>query len=945
MKKKKIIIISLSVFFAILLTIIILPFIFKNKVIETVKTEINKTINAEVNWDSFSFSLIKSFPDFKLELKKLSIKGINEFGNDTLMFVDNFGIRINLMSVFKGDEYEIKSIDIKEARINAIVLKDGRANWDIVKPSEEITEPEVETEPTKFAVALNNISIKDSYIKYQDDEMNFTMEISGLNHRLRGNLTESVTKIRTVTTAESLSMIYEGIPYLSKANFSSDFDMDANMDTWRFDFLENNIKINELLMNFEGWFQMNDENYDMDLKFSTPSTEFKHLLSMIPAIYQKDFEDIETKGEFALLGHAKGIYDSLNLPEFGLQLNVKNGMFKYPDLPESVNDIFVDAKISNKGGSTDNTIIDIKNFALKMAGNPIAIQLFVSTPISDPNIDFSAKGKLDFKTINTFYPLEDGQKIDGLLNSDIVFKGRYSMIEKEQYEKFIANGLLEIKNLFYSDKDMPKGLSIPYGKLNFSPKYAELTDLQIKIEESDISVKGRLDNILDYFFDKAPLIGRFTTNSNYFNTNPFLATEESPQTETEAAESAPMEAFDIPKNIDFMLTSSFKKLIYDDIELTNMHGNIIVKEQKAEMKNLRFDLLDGETVLNGFYSSAQVLPKVGFNLNLNQIDFQKVWKTFEIIQKFAPIAENAKGKFSGTISLDADLNKDLSPKLETVNSKGSINTKSVSIIGSDMMAKLAKETKIAAFKQLNLSNVAVQYYIKDGKLSVEPFNIIFESLKVNVSGFSRLDQSLDYLLAIEIPRKAFGNATNDFVNSLTGKAQQKGVNVNINEKIKFDVQIIGTFSNPVFKTGLKDKATNLVDNAKEQIKEKVEEVKQEVITTVKEGATKAIAEAKKKADAIITDARIKADAARAEAKKAGDLLIQEADTQGKKLIAEAKNPIAKIAAEKSAKAINNEAKSKADKLNKEAEEKGNQIMKKAQNEADLIVKEAEQKAK
>ncbi|MDD4576283.1 MAG: AsmA family protein, partial [Bacteroidales bacterium] len=251
MKKKKIIIISISIFFAILLTIIVLPFIFKDKIIETVKTEINKTINAEVNWDSFSFSLIKSFPDFKLELKKLSVKGINEFRNDTLMFVDNFGFRINLMSVFRGDEYEIKSIDIKEARINAIVLKDGRANWDIVKPSEEI--PEEEVEPTKFAVALKNISIKDSYIKYQDDEMDFAMEISGFNHRLRGNLTESVTKIRTKTTAKSVSMIYEGIPYLSKANFSSDFDMDANMDTWRFDFLDNNIKFNELLVNFAGW--------------------------------------------------------------------------------------------------------------------------------------------------------------------------------------------------------------------------------------------------------------------------------------------------------------------------------------------------------------------------------------------------------------------------------------------------------------------------------------------------------------------------------------------------------------------------------------------------------------------------------------------------------------------------------------------------------------------
>lgn len=940
MKTKKIILISVGVLSFILLTIIILPFIFKNKIIETVKSEINKNINAEVNWESVSFSLIKSFPDFKLELKNFSVKGIQTFANDTLISMDNFGVKINLMSVFKGEEYEIKSIDINKARINAIVLKDGTANWDIVKPTEELPEDE---EPSKFAIALKNININDSYIKYRDDEMDFQMEISGLNHRLRGNLTESSTKIRTKTTADAMSVNYEGIGYLKNAPLSSDFDMDANMDTWRFDFLENFVKINEITLNFDGWFQMNDENFDMDMKFSTPSTEFKHFLSMIPAIYAKDFDQIETKGEFAFSAHAKGIYDSLNLPAFEILMNVKNGFFKYPDLPQSVSNINIDTKISNKGGSVDNTIIDVRNFSLTMAQNPIAMKLFVSTPVSDPNIDFSAKGKFDFKSINSFYPLEKDQKLDGIMLADIVFKGKYSMIEKEQYEKFVANGSLEIKDMFYSDKDMPKGLKIPYGKMTFSPKYADLSDLQIKMEESDLTVKGRIDNLLDYAFDKAPLIGKFNVQSKYFNTNPFLSSNET--TPSETTESTPLEAFDVPKNIDFTLNASFGKLIYDDLEFNNMRGEILVKEQKAELKNLRFDVLDGETVVNGFYTSANVLPKIGFALNVNQIDIQETWNSFEIIKKFAPITENAKGKFSGNISIDSDLNKDLSPRLETLNSKGSIQTKSVAVVGSQMMAKLASETKIAAFRQLNLANVSVHYFIKDGRLTFEPFTLIFNDVKATVSGFSRLDQSLDYLLAIEVPRKAFGSAANDFVNSLTGQIQQKGVPVNLNEKIKFDVQIIGTFSNPVFKTGLKAKAGSVVEEVKEQVKEKVEEVKQEVISTVKEEVSKAIAEAKKRADALLADARRNADAVRAEAKRAGDALIQEADVQGKKLIAEAKNPVAKLAAEKSAKALNDEAKAKADKLNKEAEQKANQILKNAQDEADRIVREAEQQGK
>ncbi len=944
MKTKKILVIASIVIGVLLLIIIILPFIFKDKIIATVKQEINNTLNAKVDWESVSFTLFKSFPDFKLELKSLYVKGINEFDKDTLAKMDNFALTINLFSVIKGDNYEIKSIEMNKPRVNAIVLKDGKANWDITKPSTDTTTTTAE-EPSSFSLALNKVKIKDGYIKYRDDEMNFIMEISGLNHTLKGNLSESVTKIRTKTTAEEVTMVYEGVSYLSKNKLDSKFDMDANLDTWRFDFLENNIKLNDLTMNFEGFFQMNDTNYDMDLKFSTPSTEFKSLLSLIPAIFAKDFDKIETSGKFEFSGFAKGKYDSLNLPAFGLNLKVQNAMFKYPDLPKSVNNINIAAAISNKGGSANNTVINVNPFSFTMAGNPFQIKLLVSTPISDPNIDFSAKGVMDLNTVTEFYPLEKDQKLKGKLTADMIFKGLYSMIEKEQYDKFEAKGSLGISDFYYSDKDLPKGISISKGQLNFSPKYAELTQLDIKHEGSDISVKGKVDNILAYVFSKGVLKAQFTTSSTYFNTNPFLATDDAPATPSSNTESTPMEAFEIPDNIDFTLNSTFSKLIYDDLELQNINGTILVKDQKAELKNLKFNILDGDMTLNGFYSSKNVLPNIALGVKINQMDVQKTWKSFEIVKKFAPIAENAKGKFSAGFDLSSDINKDLTPKLETVNSSGSISTKSISIVGSQAMAKIATETKLAAFKQLNLNNISLKFSIVDGKLSTDPFTIAFNDVKTNVSGFSKLDQTLNYLLKVEVPRKAFGNVANDFVNNLTGKVNEKGANINLSEIIKFDVTVTGTFTNPIIKTGLKDKAKNVVEDVKETVKEEINKKKEEVITTVKEEASKAIAEAKKRADAIMAEAKAKADAVRTEAKKAGDKLIQEADAQGKKLIAEAKNPVAKLAAEKSAQKLNDEAKAKANKLNQEADQKANKIIKEAQTEADRIVKEAESKTK
>ncbi len=943
MKRKKILTISSIVIAVLLLIIIVLPFIFKDKIISIVKQEINNTLNAKVDWESVSFTLFKSFPDFKLELKSFYVKGINEFDKDTLAQIDNFALTINLFSVIKGDNYEIKSIELNKPRINAIVLKDGKANWDITKPSTDTTK--TAEEPSRFKLALKKVIIRDGYIKYKDDEMNLMMEISGFNHTLKGDLTESVTKIRTNSSASELTMIYEGVPYLSKNKLEAKFDMDANLDTWKFDFLENNIKLNDLAVNFEGFFQMNDNNYDMDLKFNTPSTEFKSLLSLIPAIFAKDFDKIETSGKFEFSGFAKGIYDSLNLPAFGLNLKVNNAMFKYPDLPKSVNNINISAKISNKGGSVNNTIIDVNPFSFTMAGNPFQIKLFVSNPIVDPNIDFFAKGTLDLKSVSDFYPLEKDQKLSGKMIADMLFKGRYSMIEKEQYDKFEAKGNIGITDFYYSDKDMPKGVTISKGQLNFSPKSAELSQLDIKMESSDISVKGRVDNILAYAFDKAPLIANFTTKSNYFNANQFLTSDETTTKPSEKAESTPLEAFDVPKNIDLTLTSSFTKLIYDDLELQNIHGVILVKEQKAELKNLKFNMLDGDMTLNGFYSSKEVLPNVSLGVNISQMDVQKTWKSFEMVKKFAPIAENAKGKFSATFNLNSILNKDLTPKMESLNSKGSVSTKSISIIGSEIMAKIAQETKLSSFKQLNLNNIAVKYEIKDGKLSTDPFTLSFSDIKTHVSGYSKLDQTLNYLLKVEVPRKAFGNVANDFVSNLTGKANEKGANINLSKLIKFDVVVTGTFTNPVIKTGLKDKAKNVVEDVKETVKKEIEQKKQEVITTVKGEVSKAIADAKKKADQIMAEAKVKADAVKSEAKKAGDKVVQEADTQGKKLIAEAKNPLAKIAAEKTAQKLNDEAKSKANKLNQEADQKSKQILKTAQDEADKVIKDAEAKAK
>ena len=96
-------------------------------------------------------------------------------------------------------------------------------------------------------------------------------------------------------------------------------------------------------MNFSGMVAMPGDDIETDIQFGTDKTSFKTLLSLIPAMYTKDYQDLKTSGDFSLKGSAKGTYSDADstLPDITLALSVSNGLISYPDLPEQINNINV----------------------------------------------------------------------------------------------------------------------------------------------------------------------------------------------------------------------------------------------------------------------------------------------------------------------------------------------------------------------------------------------------------------------------------------------------------------------------------------------------------------------------------------------------------------------------------------------------------------------------
>src|SRR5688572_23526546 len=169
-KALKWILIVIGVLFLFLLAA---PFLFKDKIINAVKTEANKNLNAEFSFSSLDLSLIRNFPNLSVTLSNLAILNRAPFQGDTLIYAKEASVTVNLMSVISGDRIDISKAFIDQAVMKFLVNKDGKANWDITKPTPPGAPAE---EPSAFKVGLNHYEIKDSRILYDDRTLDFRLQ-------------------------------------------------------------------------------------------------------------------------------------------------------------------------------------------------------------------------------------------------------------------------------------------------------------------------------------------------------------------------------------------------------------------------------------------------------------------------------------------------------------------------------------------------------------------------------------------------------------------------------------------------------------------------------------------------------------------------------------------------------------------------------------------------
>jgi len=920
----KIIAIIVAILFLIVL---IVPFLFKGKIMNYTQQQINKNLNAKVSIENISLSFIKNFPNACIGLKKLCVIGVDSFEKDTLIYIDKFEVVANIGALLKN-EINIKKIILNKPVIHAIVDQEGRANWNITKPDTSIKEEIKDSIPSEFKtkIALKKFEIKQAIITYNDYKSKIFTGIYNWNLFLKGNFSKDFTELNLKSNIAKLNFRYGFINYLKDVMVDIVTNIDADLVNKSFSLKQNHIALNDLYLGFEGLFSMKDSDVVVDMSFATKKTDFKSLLSLVPAIYKQNFKELQTGGKLTLDGNIKGVYSKNSLPDVSLNLLIENAMFKYPSLPKTADNIQINAYAYYDGRNIDNSIFDLKKFHVDFGGNPIDITFSIRTPKTDMNLKASFKTDIDLMTLKDVVPLENTE-LSGKLFSDIYLEGYMSYIEKQDFEKFIADGKLNIENLKFSSQSLPQKLVINNAEVVFSPNYVDLKNFVMDIGQSDIKLKGKLENFLAYVFKDGIFKGNLDLKSDLIDINELMTGEKT--TSTKEVDTTKMEMIKIPERIDFTFTSYIGKIYYDKLVIDNFEGIVKVNNQKLMLERVNLNTLEGKMLLGGEYNTQEKdKALIDFNFNAMDISIPAAVKSFSTIEKLVPIARNTTGKVTIMASYTGFLDQNMNPILNSIRSKGTLSSKELSILKANMFVKLGEALKTKAFDNMTLKDVNIHFEISEGKIFVEPFNIKLKNTDLLIGGSQGIDKTIDYTIKVSMPKGELGKEAEAFVNNLAAQLIRSGVKYEMGENIVYNVKVGGTIMKPEFSINLVGQSGQTVkEELKEIIKQELQQKKEEVKSTINAEAQKIIEDAEKLATEIRRKANEMAETTRNESNQREDQIIKPAT-----------NPVEKKAAEITAKKIREEGEKKAQEIIKKGDEEAEKVLQQAREKVDKLTK-------
>ncbi|HMI07619.1 MAG TPA: AsmA-like C-terminal region-containing protein, partial [Flavobacterium sp.] len=469
------------------------------------------------------------------------------------------------------------------------------------------------------------------------------------------------------------------------------------------------------------------------------------------------FENMDLKGMLKIDINVKGKYDKANsiFPVTKGSFSLTNGFVKTQYYPNAIENINVNAALSNGNGAFADTKISIDPASFVFEGKPFHLKASFDN-FEDVAYDIKAKGEIDVAKVYKVFS-QKGLDLQGYIKADVAFKGKQSDATNGNYNKLQNSGTLALRNIRTTSEYFPKPFVIREGLFTFRQDKMDFNNFLAAYGQSDFRMNGHLQNVINYMLsEKEILKGNFTLDADYINVDEFMS---APKTVAEtrkdsiaAASAKPTGVIIIPSNLDIQFTANAQKVNFDGLDIRKAKGNLAVNQGRLTLKNTGFDLIGTNVLFEAAYQN-ETTKTADFNFKIlaKDFDIKRAYNEVKMFREMASAAENAEGIISLGYKVSGKLDGNMQPIYPSLVGGGVLSVKNVKVKGFKMFGAVSKETGTDAIKNPDVSKVDINTSIKSNIITIQRFKFKVAGFRPRIEGATSFDGALNIKMRLGLP--------------------------------------------------------------------------------------------------------------------------------------------------------------------------------------------------
>ena len=713
-------------------------YLFKDRIIQQVLTEVNKYLVVPVNVSKVDIDFFHGFPNVSIAFYDIELPA----DADPVIEAKKFYTIINPIELVRGD-LNVKRLEIVDADLHLYVDRSNQVN--ISKIFKMAGEENLEaSDSAASGFNLNSIFMRDVRISYEND---FTRVASKVTiNELIGDFKLNQGVYETTVEADMIFQEHVSPSWSVKdiGEFTYDFDIKYEVASKTLTLDKSRFTFRGALADISGQVIFS-ENPKVDLNISAEDVSLRLLSELLPEKAAKFIRQYQSSGSISLTAGLAGFYTPTSMPGLIARLKFEDVDLRQKEFNANIQDLDILCDFRMRDVSKLSTgEFSISKASGLLQDKPFSLSFDLKN-LKKPEYIGHVKAGFTSEWLLAALQYKNYETATGEVDLSLNINNK-NVVKGALIESLNLSGAMEFDNVAFSLNDTVRVKTIS-GHARFSPAQIQLANLQLNWLSSDLTINGDI-------IGRSPDISNETYTLRSDIKSGKLAIEDI--VTLVRASSAIFAADPASENnlqLDLDLVASLDSLTFRRFKGAKVTGEVLYQDKVIEVVDLGGRAMGGALRLNG---KLKQMPNkdivIQANARTKGVYIDSLFYVFNNFTQDFIRDEHLRGRVYADVEASMYFDKDWRFRRQLLTSYAKIGIVDGELNNFAPLMALSTylDDKNDNLAHLKFSDLVNNVRIKEDTVFIPEMSIRTNVRNIALGGYHTLGQYINYQLAVPI---------------------------------------------------------------------------------------------------------------------------------------------------------------------------------------------------